>query len=278
MNSLATFRTSTALHALALGLLLALTMPSRAAEFDSQLKSPALVSQERLKTQLRGNFDRAASLSIPDRLRLTGMQWIDLTWQLNRMAQAGEELPDLSEFGLQKQADGSYVLDHAKNPQWGLWYRVLTDLQNPGFFEGYANRLRDRGFRDRDIQVMKEYVAAHQPRRAVVDGQRVLIQSVKAQRSRTPRLAKTDATDAALYVYQLDRAREAALQLWAAGLLSRLDEQRQRALASYCQEISGVTLFLPDSNFDQSIQMFAEVMTSGRYEQQLLQQEQESRP
>lgn len=276
MNSLAILRTSTVLGALALGLLLASTPPGRAAEFDPKLKSPALVSQSHFKTQLRGSFDRAASMSIPNRLRLASMQWVDLTWQLNRMAQAHEELPDLSEFGLQKQADGSYILRHANNPQWGLWYRVLTDLQNPGSFENYANQLRDRGFRDQDIQVMKDYVAGNQPRRTVLDNQRSLIQSVKAQQSRASRLAKTDVTDAALYVYQLERAREGALQLWAAGLLDRLDDQRQRALVSYCQEISGVTVFIPDANFDQTIRISAEVMNSGRYEQHLLQQEQES--
>ncbi len=190
MNSFSILRTSTVLRALALSLLLASTTPGWAAEFDPKLKSPALVSQGNLKTQLRGSFDRAASLSIPDRLRLASMQWVDLTWQLNRMAQAHEELPDLSEFGLQKQADGSYVLQHANNPQWGLWYRVLTDLQDPALFENRAKQLLERGFREQDIQVIKEYVVANQPRSAVRDGQRVMIQSVKAQQSRTSRLAK----------------------------------------------------------------------------------------
>jgi hypothetical protein len=249
--------------------------PGRATEYDQRLKSPTLISDTQLKTDLREKFDQASQKSNADRMRIGGLQWLDLQWQLNRTVQAGQQLSDLSEQGIVKQADGSYVLDIAKNPQWQLWYRALSDLADPELLRVHAEKLAARGFRARHLQVMQDYVQQNQPQRAVLDSQRLMIRSVKAHRSQAPRFARIAAADAASYAYQFERAREEAKQQWAAGLLERLDKQRQRILISYFQEISGTIIFIPEENFDTSIEQFAETMTSGVLEQHLLQQERE---
>jgi hypothetical protein len=203
-------------------------------------------------------------------------RWVDLTWQLNRLAQAGQELPDLSELGLAKQANGSYIIDLAQNPEWEPWTLKPSLLESPDIFLLHAKRLRERGFREQDILTLKQYVTQNDSQRVVLDAERSVVRSIAGHRSHSLRAQQTiEAADATSYVYELDRARAQAQKQWAAGLLERLDSQRQRILMSFYQELGGMIAFVPDAHFDQTIAMVAEQLVSGQYEQQLMQREQE---
>jgi hypothetical protein len=114
-----------------------------------------------------------------------------------------------------------------KAEDWQLWYRALSDLADPELPGVHARKLAARGFRAQHIQVMQDYVQQNQPQRAVLDSERLTIRSVKAHRSQAPRFERIAAADAASYAYQFERAREEAKQRSAAGLLERLDKQRQ---------------------------------------------------
>lgn len=265
--------------ALALGAL-GLTMlatPAPGYSAGERIGSPQLASEAQIKGQVREYLDRSARMRPADRVRNAGVEgrWVELTWQLNRIAQAGQALPDLSELGLVKQADGAYVIDLAANPEWEPWNLKPSLLQDPDVFQLHAQRLRERGFREQDIQALKDYVTQNDSRRVVLDAERSVVRNVAGLRSHSPRLQPTvDAAAAASYVYQLERAREQAQKQWAAGLLERLDPQRQRILMSFYQELGGAIVFVPDAQFDRSIATVAGEMVSGTYEQQLIQREQ----
>ena len=276
MYLLNTLRRTVALGALGLTMLVP-PVPSYSAEVEQRTRSPQLANQTQIKAQLREYLDRSATMRLADRVRNAGVEgrWVDLTWQLNRLAQAGQELPDLSELGLVKQENSSYIIDLAKNPEWEPWTLKPSLLQNPDVFLLHAQRLRERGFREQDIQTLKQYVTQNDSRRVVLDAERSVVRSVAGHRSRSLHAQQTiEAADAASYVYQLERARAEAEKQWAAGLLERLDPQRQRILMSFYQELGGMIAFLPDAHFDQTIAIVAEQLVSGMYEQQLIQREQ----
>jgi hypothetical protein len=268
------FRRSAVLSALALGLLTS-SLSSRSEEFDQRRRSPQLANPTQLKTELRERIDRSAKLGLAERVRSEGAdgRWVNLTWQLNRIAQAGQELPDLSEFGLKKQADGSYEIDVAKNPQWELWDMKLSLLENPEVFELHAQRLRERGFREQDVAILKKYLGERSAKLAALEAEKSMVRSIAAQRAVT----RGGAEDPASYLYQLELAREKAKKTWAADLLQKLDSQRQRILASFYQELGGKKVFVPEKNLDQNIAIVVEQLASGKYEQHLIQMEQEIR-
>ena len=262
----------------ALGLTVLAPVPGYSAEVQLRAPSRELASRDQIQTQLREYLDRSARMLPADRVRAAGVEgrWVDLTWQLNRLAQAGQELPDLSELGLAKQANGSYVIDLAQHPEWEPWTLKPSFLESPDIFLLHAKRLRERGFREQDILTLKQYVTEHDSKRVVLEAERSVVQSIAGRRSHLLRAQQTvEAADAASYVYALDRARTEAQKQWAAGLLERLDPQRQRILMSFYQELGGMIAFIPDAHFDQTVATVAGQLVSGQYEQQLMQREQE---
>ncbi len=269
-------RSNAVLCALAVSLLIA-SVAGHCQDFDPQRRIPALASPAQIKAALREHIARSATLGPADRVRYAGAEgiWVNLKWHLNRMAQAGQELPDLSEFGLEKKTDGSYVIDVGKNPHWELWNLKLSLLENPQVFELHTRRLRQRGFREQDIRMLREHVVRQNSQRVVLEAERSMVRSIAVQRSQAPRrgAAAIDADDAASYVYQLEIVREQAKSNWAADLLQPLDDQRQEILMSFYQELGGSTAFKPDENFDASLAFLAEQLASGAYEQQLMEKE-----
>jgi hypothetical protein len=278
MYLLANLQSRGALVVLALSLLASSTT-SYCAEFQQRVRAPKLATHAELKAKLREPLEQS-TMSPADRVRNAAVshRWVDLTWQLNLMAQAGQELPDLAEFGLVKQPNGSYLIDVSENPEWETWNLKSSLMRNPQVFELHAKRLRERGFREQDIAILKQHVAQRDQRGAVIDAERSIIRSIKAYRSRTQRLEREiDPLDAASYAYQLDLARDAASKNWVADLLAKLDPQRQRILISFYQELGGTIIFAPDANFDGTLAVLAEQLISGEYEQRIAQQEQEPR-
>lgn len=253
--------------------------PGQAAEFDARLQAPQLMSPAQIKQGFADRLNRSDGLRTVERLRdeNAATQWLDLKWQLNRLAQAGQALPDLSEFGLEREG-AAYTVDVAQHPRWELWDVKLSLLEDPAIFEVHAQRLRERGFSEDSLARLKEYVTRNPLARTTLRAEQSLVQSIRSQRAKSPQLKQSlDVSRAAAYVYQLERARERARGQWVAAALEQLDAQSQRVLASFYQELGGSITFWPEAQFDRGVAAAAQSIVSGSYEQHLLQKEQELR-
>lgn len=265
-------------------LAIVLTIAVQAAPFDEKAKAPRAASSEALRTRFEAHFqtfERKQQDADPSaflRDQRAHQQWSDLFFAVKLALDERVPLQDLADFGLQAQADGSYVVDLRKFPQWEPLDARLYRLTNPDVFESYADALRARGFRDSDIATLRKYLATHDPRLRVQAEGRQLVDTF-AQRLKARAAGQPLNLDEVLaYRYQKSSLKEEIKRQWAVSLLDALDPQRQRILASLLDEFEGsLTLGSPTAPLKETLEQEAKPIVSGEYVQILATEEAETR-
>jgi hypothetical protein len=266
----------------ALAIFLAIAV--QAAPFDEKAKAPRAASSQALRPKFAAlfqTFERKQQEADPAaflRDQRAHRQWSDLFFAVKLALDERVPLKDLTDFGLQVQPDGSYVVDVRKFPQWEPLDTRLYRLTNPDVFKSYEDALRARGFRDSDIATLRRYLATHDPRLRVQAEGRPLVETfakrLQARRNGEP----LNLEEMLAYRYQKESLKAEIERQWAVDLLDALDPQRQRILVSLLDESeSSLTLGIPSAPLDQTLEQEAQPLVSGEYVQMLTTQEAELR-
>jgi hypothetical protein len=256
---------------------------AQAAKFDEKLKAPEAPTNDELKAAIREYFDvyaRATAESSAGMVRdkAAHAKWFDTQWSLHRAIDTKRDLGDLSQFGITPKGDGIYSIDLANFPQWTPLQESLTRLVVPDFMVTYASDLKQKGFRDQDLDIVAAYIRNHQPRRAALAENtslsesfvaKVELQLAKRQKIQLPQMMS--------YLYQSSRNNAEATRVWGGALLESLDSQRQRILESYFDELdrSSSSLIAPDDANAQSMWLLG-VIASGQYRELMEKEKQEA--
>jgi len=281
MDQTPRLRTRTA-FAGALAIVLAIAV--QAAPFEEKSKAPRAASSQALRARFEAHFEifrrkqQDADPAAFIRDRRAHQQWSDLFFAVKLALDERLPLEDLADFGLDAQADGSYVVDLRKFPQWEPLDARLNRLNHPDVFESYVDALRARGFRDSDLAKLRAYLATHDPRlRVQAEGRELVDTFAKRLKARTAGRTP-NREDMLAYRYQKERLKADTARQWAVGLLDQLDPQRQRILVSFLDEFdSSLRLGPPTAPLDQTLEQEAQPIVSGEYLRLLTTEETELR-
>lgn len=259
----------------ALAILLAIAV--QAAPFDEKSKAPRATSSQALRTRFEAHFEtfqrkqQEADPAAFIRDQRAYRQWSDLYFAVKRALDERIPLKDLSEFGLVAQADGSYVVDLRKFPQWEPLDERLYLLANPELLENYAPALRARGFRDEDMRTLRAYLATHDPRLAIYTEGRQLVDTFAKQLQGRRQAGQPPNLEEILdYRYQKASLKAELQRQWAIALLDTLDGQRQRILVALFDELeSTMTFGRPTEPLSRTLEQEAQPILSGEYVQTL---------
>jgi hypothetical protein len=253
---------------------------AQAAPFDEKAKAPRVASSQALRSKLEAHFatferkqqDADPAAFIRDRVAY--QQWSDLYFAAQLAMDEKTPLKGLDAFGLVAKPGGKYVVDLSAFPQWEPLDSRLHKLTNEEIAESYVPALKARGFREEDLDALRTYLANNDPRVTVQAEGRQLVETF-ARRLQGQRKAgqKLNLQEVLAYRYQKWMVRAEAQRSWAVGLMDALDQQRQRALASFLDEgfqsemLFGVATEPLDRTLEQEAQPivsgeFAEIMTS----------------
>lgn len=265
----------------AVSLAMFLAIAVQAAPFDEKSKAPRAATSQALRTKFETHFqtfqrkqqDADPAAFIRDRQAYK--QWSDLYFAVKLALDERVPLQDLSAFGLAAQADGAYVVDLRKFPQWEPLDTRLYLLTNPEVFESYEPALKARGFRDEDIRALRTYLATHDPRlRVHSEGRQLVDTFAKRLQGRRQAGQPLNLEEVLAYRYQKAGLKAEIERQWAVGLLDALDPQRQRILASFFDEFdSSLTLGTPTAPLNQTLEQEAQPIVSGEYMQTLTSEE-----
>lgn len=265
----------------AVSLAMFLAIAVQAAPFDEKSKAPRAATSQALRTKFETHFqtfqrkqqDADPAAFIRDRQAYK--QWSDLYFAVKLALDERVPLQDLSTFGLAAQADGAYVVDLRKFPQWEPLDTRLYLLTNPEVFESYEPALKARGFRDEDIRALRTYLATHDPRlRVHSEGRQLVDTFAKRLQGRRQAGQPLNLEEVLAYRYQKAGLKAEIERQWAVGLLDALDPQRQRILASFFDEFdSSLTLGTPTAPLNQTLEQEAQPIVSGEYMQTLTSEE-----
>jgi hypothetical protein len=257
-----------------------LAIAVQAAPFDEKSKAPRAATSQALRTKFETHFqtfqrkqqDADPAAFIRDRQAYK--QWSDLYFAVKLALDERVPLQDLSAFGLAAQADGAYVVDLRKFPQWEPLDTRLYLLTNPEVLESYEPALKARGFRDEDIRALRTYLATHDPRLRIHSEGRQLVDTF-AKRLQGRKVGQPlNLEEVLAYRYQKASLKAEIERQWAVGLLDALDAQRQRILASFFDEFdSSLTLGSPTAPLSQTLEQEAQPIVSGEYMQMLTSEE-----
>jgi hypothetical protein len=252
-----------------------------AAPFDEKAKAPRAVTSQALRTRFEAHFqafqrkqeDADPAAFIRD--RQAHKQWSDLYFAVKLALDERVPLQDLSAFGLVAQADGAYVVDLRKFPQWEPLDTRLYLLTNPEVLESYEPALKARGFRDEDIRALRTYLATHDPRlRIHSEGRQLVDTFAKRLQGRRQAGQPLNLEEVLAYRYQKASLKAEVERQWAVELLDALDAQRQRILASFFDEFdSSLTLGSPTAPLGQALEQEVQPLVSGEYVQMLTSEE-----
>lgn len=265
----------------AVSLAMFLAIAVQAAPFDEKSKAPRAATSQALRTKFESHFqtfqrkqqDADPAAFIRDRQAYK--QWSDLYFAVKLALDERVPLQDLSAFGLAAQADGAYVVDLRKFPQWEPLDTRLYLLTNPEVFESYEPALKARGFRDEDIRALRTYLATHDPRlRIHSEGRQLVDTFAKRLQGRRQAGQPLNLEEVLAYRYQKASLKAEIERQWAVELLDALDPQRQRILASFFDEFdSSLTLGTPTAPLNQTLEQEAQPIVSGEYMQMLTSEE-----
>ena len=206
--------------------------------FDESVNAPATLVGEALTAKAGAYFEQFdADAPVRTRLLMDDVEhasYVDLIWHFGRAIDARENLDGLSQYGVSLGEGTSHKLDLERFPQWRPQYHRIAAIFDPDRPDHTTTALKQRGFRDSDIDRLRKYLSRHSPISAVMARTAPLTRSfaerVKARVAAGDRL---DRADMMAYSYQRHRAIEQATRTWAAELLDVLDADRQRIVESY---------------------------------------------
>jgi hypothetical protein len=144
--------------------------PVLGATFDAKLEAPRAESARSLESQLQAHFDtfrkksEGADPAAFIRDAAAHQRWTDLRFALIRAMEEGVPLDDLSAVGLSVEPDKTYTVDLQKFPEWQPLDAQLKVLNNADGLEYFIPSLVARGFRDGDVEILRNYVATHDAR------------------------------------------------------------------------------------------------------------------
>lgn len=265
----------------AVSLAMFLAIAVQAAPFDEKSKAPRAATSQALRTKFETHFQtfqrrqKDADPAAFIRDRQAYKQWSDLYFAVKLALDERVPLQDLSAFGLAAQADGAYVVDLRKFPQWEPLDTRLYLLTNPEVLESYEPALKARGFREEDIRALRTYLATHDPRlRIHSEGRQLVDTFAKRLQGRRQAGQPLNLDEVLAYRYQKASLKAEIERQWAVGLLDALDPQRQRILASFFDEFdSSLTLGSPTAPLNQTLEQEAQPIVSGEYVQMLTSEE-----
>jgi hypothetical protein len=249
------------------------------------LKAPRAASSQALSPKLAAHFqtfqrkqqetDPAAFI----RDRQAHKQWFDTYFAVQLALDERVPLQDLAEFGLVARANGSYVVDLRKFPQWQPLDDRLYRLTNPAILQDYEPALLARGFRGSDIAALRAYLVGHDPRLGIhAEGRELLDTFAKRLQGRQPG-QPLNLEEALAFRYQKAALKAEIERQWAVGLLDALDLQRQRILATFLFDEFESTLALgtPTAPLREMLEQEVQPIVSGDYVQMLVTEEAEIR-
>lgn len=272
-------------------LLLCILRSAAAAETHAGLGEPPILpqvsGQESLRARVadyRAAFEQKSPETLPEAMPgafirdpATYHKRHDILWSIEQALDEKRAI-DLTEFGFNRTASGSYSIKTREAPQWNPFDSFLEVLSTPESYEGHARALRQRGFRDQDLESMRSYLGANRPERVWFFPNKLLTQkfasTVVERRKRGSPIGREEVQ---AYRYHANWNINEARRRWAVGLLDTLDKQRQRILISYFQEL-GIVYSIAVSNagksdLDVETQQTLDYLASGRYIQDLERQE-----
>lgn len=263
-----------------------LAISGQAAPFDEKSKAPRAASSQALRPKLEAHFqtfqrkqqDADPAAFIRDRQAYR--QWSDLYFAVGLALDERVPLKDLAEFGLVAQANGTYVVDLQKFPQWSPLDARLFRLTNPEVMQEYEPALRARGFRQSDLAVLREYLATHDPRLSrYAEGRELIDTFAKRLQSRRRAGQPVNLDEALAFRYQKVALRDESERHWAVALLDALDPQRQRILAAFLFDEfeSSLTLGTPSAPLGETLEQEVAPLVSGDYVKMLATEETEIR-
>jgi hypothetical protein len=256
-------------------LAMALAGAAHAAPFDERIQAPkaATAAPGEIEARLRAHFetfDRKQQESEPGafiRDRSAHKQWVDLYFSITRAMDEGRPLANLAAFGLVATPEGQYTIDLKAFPQWDPLDARLFLLSNPDVLESYVPALEARGFRDADVDKLRTYVGTHDPRQLSYPQGRQLFESYAKRLQKRKATGRPPAVEEMLaFRYQKDSIRLEAERQWAVGLLDALDDQRQRILVSFFDELKSERIFgAPSEPLSATLEKEIAPLVSGEY-------------
>ena len=228
---------------------------AQAVEFDDKVKAPRAASSAELKAKFdavtaRANGPDAASALDGVRDGTLARERCDARWMLGVMVDARAPLPEFEAMGFKPNGDGSYTFKNQDHPAW----RSLTDdlllLADPVVLSKLEGMFLARGLRPEDYAALRDYVTAHDLKRARAEDQLALLISTSKMAKKMQKLKRLDDNFMASYFYQKQCAAGESDRRWALGLLEALEPRAQRVLQSYFSEIAGEGYIAPTSTAD----------------------------
>jgi hypothetical protein len=237
-----------ALLALALGLGVA----AHAVGFDEKLRAPAMKNAAELRSQAQsfattfGGIRAASPTQLITNASLARRQF-DLKWQVQQAIDQRKPLDELADLGLVKKADGSYSIDMATHPEWDDLPLAMVAVLTGPTFDQLVPALIQRGFRPKDIETAKRYVATHDPRAMAASVGLPLALGFGRAVGKYDKI-KRPVPDSVVvsYMYQQQRAAGEASRAWSEGMLQELDAQRGRILLSILMEMNTQATWAPE--------------------------------
>lgn len=252
-------------------LLLAASMSHAAATSDG-LQAPAAAERQTIKAELSDHFllyekKRAESANALIRDAAARQSWTDLEYRIVRAIQEGRSLGDLSEFGLESKPDGSFSVDLKRFPQWQPLDASLPVLSSPEAISAYEARLKARGFRQSDMDALRIYVAEHDLTVAIQAAATRIAEKYAQHFADEKAAARPLNVEAVIdYHYEIRRSWRETERKWSVDLLDALDNQRQRILASFFEEVASTKNFgKAQKSARQMLETEAKAFASGEY-------------
>ena len=122
---------------------------------------------------------------------------------------------------------------------------------------------------------MRTYLSTHEPRQLAYPRAKQLVDSyAKRLQKNKASLEQFDLEEVMAYRYQKDSIRREARRQWAVGLMDALDQQRQRILVSFFDELESERAFgVPTQPVSQIAKQEIQPLISGEYTQRIAQDE-----
>lgn len=224
---------------------------AQAVDFDEKLKAPQAKGAAEIKSlaeNYSANFARLEAASPVESVTSPSLylEYFDLRWQITQAIDQKRPINDLSAVGLEKRDDGSITIDLQAYPQWDPFAKKLASLMPNMNLDNLAPLLINRGFRQSDLDALKNYIATNNLKAAVSAKTLPIAISFSKVVKKLDRLKMPVSNSLVFsYIYQRNKASALVERDWAEGLVQVLDAQRVRVLHSYFSELKARSTWAP---------------------------------
>ncbi len=251
--------------------LLALAASAPAVEFDEKVRAPQVRSGAELKPRLESYAALMKALNERSPLEVVKdaslvKERFDVRWQLGRLVDSRQQLPELESLGFTARPDGSYVIDTAVHPEWRPLDQTLITLADPSTLALIEKQLAARGMSPAQIDIIRQYAAVNNLKNARDESKLRIALAASKVAKKLQKIKRLDDTFMWSFAYQKSLDHAEVDQRWAANLLKALEPQSQRILSSYMQEGDGQWFIVPTSD-DQALQLERELLVRPDFEQ-----------